>query len=331
MSPPAISAWSTESVASAFWENPVTVAVPATSANLGPGFDCLGLALDLVDEVTVQVVGGGLAVEVEGEGAPDLSRDESHLVVSSMRQAFDAMEVSPAGLLVHCRNRIPHARGLGSSSAAIVAGLWAARACVVDGDERMSDADLLDLATRIEGHPDNVAPCLLGGLTLSWTAGGATRAVSRPVRDLRAVAVVPGEAVSTGMVRGLLPEAVPLGDAVFNAARTALLLDLLAGDGDDGRSIVPPSDRAALLLEATDDRWHQRQRSSAMPRSFALVEHLRSIGLAAFISGAGPTVLVLVTDDAAASTVARAVATHLPDAAVTELAFDDRGARVLAG
>jgi homoserine kinase len=310
-------------VAATFWENPVTVEVPATSANLGPGYDTLGLALELVDEVSATVTGAGLVVQVEGEGAEGVPLDESHLIIRTMRQAFDAMDAQPSGLSLHCINRIPHARGLGSSSAAIVAGLWLARALVVDGDERLSNDDLLELATRIEGHPDNVAPCLLGGLTVAWTdADGVGRAISRTVSpEVRAVAFIPADGVETEVARGLLPAEIPHADAAFNVARAALLVDALTAD-------MAVERRASLLLEATGDRLHQRQRSVAMPASFALVETLRQSGVPAFISGAGPTVLALVLDgiqEAAALSRAPGGFRALP------LAVTPRGVTVIDG
>ena len=154
-----------------FRPGPVTVRPPATSANLGPGFDSFGLALELRDEVTVEVLDdAGLSVEVVGEGAGEVPLDERHLLVRSLRAAFDELGGQPAGLRVRCVNRIPHGRGLGSSSAAICAGLIAARALTEDGGKLLDDERVLDLATRIEGHPDNVAPCLRGGLTIAWMA-----------------------------------------------------------------------------------------------------------------------------------------------------------------
>jgi homoserine kinase len=167
---------------------PVLVRPPATSANLGPGFDSFGLALELRDEVTVEVFDSptapgliasgltapGLSVQVEGEGSGTVPLDERHLLVQAVRAAFDELGGQPGGLRVHCYNRIPHGRGLGSSSAAICAGLIAARALVENGEKLLDDERVLDLATRIEGHPDNVAPCLSGGLTIAWMAEQAT-------------------------------------------------------------------------------------------------------------------------------------------------------------
>lgn len=312
-----------------YWDNPITLQVPATSANLGPGFDALGLALALHDEITVSVVGGGLSIEVEGEGAHEVPRDESHLVVRSMHRAYEAMEVAVPGLLVHCQNRIPHARGLGSSSAAIVGGLWAARATVVDGDERLSDVDLLRLATEIEGHPDNVAPCLFGGFTIAWASGEppCTHAVSRRVVDgLSAVVFVPPTGVATEQARGLLPATVPHSDAVFNLSRSALLVDAFLTA--DGRSV---EERTTQLLDATDDRLHQQQRSAAMPESADLMRALRAAGIPAAISGAGPTVIAFVLDSAHHA-AAMAVAAEASGACgVVALGVDPFGAYVTSG
>jgi len=271
-----------------FVAGPVTVAVPATSANLGPGFDCLGLALELYDLLTGEVDGtvdGGLQVEIVGEGADSLPRDERHLVVRAMRAAFTVLGVEPTGLRLRFENRIPQSRGLGSSSAAIVGGLALARALVVDGD-RFDDDSLLFLANRLEGHPDNVAPALIGGLVVAGQADDEVWALSAPIaRSISAVAFVPPTGVSTEAARGLLPEQVPHAVAAANTGRAAVLVAALAGAPDQ-------------LFRGTEDFLHQQYRSSAMPESFALVTALRAEGLAAFISGAGPTVLVLTSDDA---------------------------------
>ncbi len=166
------------------------VSVPATSANLGPGFDSLGLALDLRDELEGELAGSGLVVEVTGEGSGVVPLDEDHLVVRAMRRAFDALGGQPTGLRLSCRNTIPHARGLGSSSAAIIGGLVLARALVDGGAERLDDAALLELAVAMEGHPDNVAPALHGGFVISGRDDrGEVYAVGAPV-DARVGAVL---------------------------------------------------------------------------------------------------------------------------------------------
>ncbi|MEU7865918.1 homoserine kinase [Dactylosporangium sp. NPDC049140] len=262
-----------------FLSRPVVVRVPATSANLGPGFDALGLALTLYDEVEARVTGGGVTVEVTGEGEGDLPADETHLIVRAMRHAFGALGEQPAGLALRCRNRIPHARGLGSSSAAIVAGIVLARALVEDGAARLDDAAVLVLADELEGHPDNVAPCLLGGFTIAWTGAGGAAAVRRdPDPGIRPVLFVPEERGLTQVARAALPKTVPHGDAAFNAGRAALLVHALTVDPD-------------RLFAATEDRLHQDYRAEGMPGTANLVAGLRGEGVAAVVSGAGPSVL----------------------------------------
>lgn len=264
-----------------FHDAPVHVRVPATSANLGPGFDSAGLALSLHDDVVVRITGSGLDVEVEGEGAAEVPRGEKHLVVQSLRAALDRLGGQPAGLEVRCTNRIPHARGLGSSSAAIVSAVVAACALVADGD--LDDQQRLDLADELEGHPDNVAACLRGGVTFAWTEGDRPRAVRLDAHaDLAPVAFVPSTTSSTKAVRGLLPATVPYDDAVLNASRAVLLPHALT---------VDPS----LLMAATEDRLHQHYRAPAMPETADLMLELRAQGVPAVVSGAGPTVLALTT------------------------------------
>lgn len=263
----------------------VTVTVPATSANLGPGFDCLGLALDLRDTLTARVTdGGGVVVDVVGEGADTVPRDASHLVVRAITTAFAALEVTAPGLALTCTNAIPHARGLGSSSAAIVGGLMLGRALVEGGPERLPDADLLVLANALEGHPDNVAPALYGGFVVSGQADGEVWALPAPVDPrISAVVTVPNDGVLTEVARGLLPETVGHDVAAANTGRAALLVAALAG-------------HPGSLWRGTEDFLHQRQRRPAMPDSVDLVEALRARGVPALISGAGPTVLAFVVD-----------------------------------
>jgi homoserine kinase len=267
----------------------VHVRVPATSANLGPGFDAFGLAVSLHDDVVARVTSSGLAVEVEGEGAATVARDDGNLVVASMRAGFAALGVEPTGLRVGCMNRIPHGRGLGSSAAAIVGGLVAARALVVGGDALLDDDAVLALAADIEGHPDNVAAALVGGFTIAWSDDdrpALVRAVPHP--DVVPVACVPPHPVSTELARGLLPPRVTHADAARNAGRAALLVTALTSRPD-------------LLMPATEDWLHQTFRAEAFPGSTALVAALRAAGIPAVVSGAGPTVMAL----ASAATAAR--------------------------
>jgi homoserine kinase len=268
-------------MAPSFVSGAVRVRAPATSANLGPGFDALGLALALYDDVTARVTAEGVAVEVTGEGAGELPTDASHLVVRAMFAAFDDLGGRPPGLAVSCLNRIPQARGLGSSSAAIVAGIQLARGLVVDGQRRMDGAAALRLAARIEGHPDNVAPCLLGGFTIAWTEEtGAVAVTRRPADAVHPTVFVPADRGLTAEARAALPATVPHVDAARSAGRAALLVHAI-------------TEAPALLLPATVDRLHQHYRAPGMPATFALVTALREAGVAAVVSGAGPSVLAL--------------------------------------
>jgi len=261
-----------------FVSEPVRVRTPATSANLGPGFDTLGLALTLFDDLSARVTGDSWSVSVTGEGAGELPTDETHLVVRAMLATFDELGARPPGVAVECVNRIPQARGLGSSSAAIVGGVQLARALV---REQISDAEALRIAAGLEGHPDNVAPCLLGGFTIAWTEAAGSRAVRLDVAaGVQPTLFVPQERGLTATARAALPTAVPHADAAFNTGRAALLVHALTRD-------------PALLFTATEDRLHQGYRAEAMPGTASLVASLRSVGVAAVVSGAGPTVLAL--------------------------------------
>ncbi|MFC6082199.1 homoserine kinase [Sphaerisporangium aureirubrum] len=264
----------------------VVVRVPATSANLGPGFDSLGLALTLYDEVEAALADGPVEVHVDGEGAGELDTGEGHLIVRVMRAAFDrAGAPQPKGVRLRCHNRIPHARGLGSSSAAICAGILAARAL---GGLDLPDDEVYALAAEIEGHPDNVAPCLFGGLTIAWTdmSGLPGKLVLSPHESVHPLVFVPRTRLSTEEARGLLPKDVPHADAAANAGRAALLVAALTQRPD-----------SRVLLTATEDRLHQAYRAPAMPQTADLVERLRVAGMPAVVSGAGPTVLVFGTAD----------------------------------
>jgi homoserine kinase len=293
----------------------VEVSVPATSANLGPGYDSLGLALDFRDRVTAEVRGSGLGITVTGPGEGEVPLDENHLVYKAMLAAFDEMGCEVPGLRLHCENRIPHGRGLGSSSAAIVAGICAARGLVAGGSLLMDDDAVFSLAARLEGHPDNVAPAFYGGFTIAGTAGEHAFATVVSV-DPRVAAVVfiPPEPVETKVARGLLPDVVPHADAAANAGRAALLVAAL-------------SRQPELLLEATDDRLHQDYREPAMPQTLRFVRALRADGVPAVVSGAGPTVLAF----SAASTRV-GIEARVPDVwQVMALSVDLEGARVTVG
>ncbi len=277
----------------AWFNSVVRVRVPATSANLGPGFDALGLALTLLDEVDAWVCASGLSIEISGEGADLAGAGEEHLVVRAMRAAFAVTGSQPPGLGLRCVNQIPHGRGLGSSAAAIVAGILAARALAEPGPpgaSQLSVGAVLGLATELEGHPDNVAACLVGGLTIAWTADGRPRMVRLdPLPEIRPVVCVAPAPVRTEVTRRLLPDLVPHRDAAANAGRSALLVAALT------QLPARQPETAGALLAATRDWLHQDYRAPAMPETGALVGRLREAGIPAVVSGAGPSVLALLS------------------------------------
>jgi homoserine kinase len=295
---------------------PVTVRVPATSANLGPGFDALGLALTLHDHVTARVTPGGLDVQVSGFGAHTAGAGERHLVVRAMRAAFEAVGAQPPGIAISCRNEVPHGFGLGSSAAAVVAGLLTARALAgPDGLAALpDDRAVLALAAEMEGHPDNVAACLLGGLVISWqSAAGVCAARLEPLAGLAPVVCVPAVPLPTEAARKVLPAQVPHADAAANSGRAALLVAALTSRPD-------------LLLAGTEDFLHQRYRAAAMPATARLIATLRAAGVAAVVSGAGPSVLALPVGMAAVADIAGLAAAAGESWEVLPLRVDSAGA-----
>jgi homoserine kinase len=313
----------------------VRVRVPASSANLGPGFDSIGLALGLWDECTATVVAEpGLRIDVEGEGADQVPRDASHLVHRTMLRTWDELGVTaPAGLHLRCRNGVPHGRGLGSSATAIVTGIVAAQGLhdvcrsaepastspsPALGEPTVVSPDLgfvNNLAAQLEGHPDNSSASVFGGLTVSWSDGGSdgTHTVRLSLHpEVTPVVVVPAAQLSTAKARSVLPSHVRHGDAAVNAGRAALLVHALTSD---------PS----LLLPGTREWLHQEARRESFAASMALVDELRAAGHAAVISGAGPSVLVLTTH-ARADAVEGAV--HGSDWQVLRPGVPATGARV---
>ncbi|MBP2413878.1 homoserine kinase [Arthrobacter stackebrandtii] len=265
-----------------------TVRVPGTSANLGPGFDSLGLAVSLYDTLTVTALDvPQLEFELSGEGVAELPRDASHLVVKTMDLAWARLGYARVGLRIAADNVLPHGRGLGSSASAIVAAVMAANALVAPED-RQDSSWVLQLASELEGHPDNVAPAIFGAVAISWEEGGRyASARLAPSEQVIPVVAIPDVELKTERARGMLPAAVPHADAAANSGRAALLMHALTAE---------PS----LLLAGTRDYLHQDYRAEAMPGSAALVTQLRAEGFAAFISGAGPTVMVLANGAAAA-------------------------------
>jgi homoserine kinase len=260
--------------------------VAASSANLGPGFDSLGLALSLYDEIILETTESGLVVEVEGEGAGQVPLDSSHLVVRAIERGLQAAGFHATGLNVRCRNDIPHSRGLGSSAAAVVGGLAAANGLVVQaGSTALTDTELVQLSSEFEGHPDNASAAVFGGAVVSYTEGdgGKLRYAAAPLRlhpDIRLFPAIPEVRSSTAETRVLLPDQVSHVDARFNVSRAALL-------------VVALTERPDLLMAATEDKLHQPQRAAAMPASAEYLAVLRRCGVAAVLSGAGPAVIAL--------------------------------------
>ena len=260
----------------------VIVRVPATSGNVGPGFDSLGLALGVYDEVEVRLVASTQdSVEVRGEGEGEVPLDGSHLIVRAVKATLEHVGAPVAGVHLRCTNTIPHGRGMGSSASAAVAGIVAARAMLAD-PHALDSNGVLAIANEFEGHPDNAAPAILGGATVAWIDDEAgPLAVRLPVDpEITATVLIPEARLSTAQARAVLPARVPLADAAFNAGRTALLVEALSG-------------RPELLYAATADRLHQDYRATVMTTSHHLLTALREQGFAATISGAGPCVLVL--------------------------------------
>jgi homoserine kinase len=303
-------------------DGPVTVRVPATSANLGPGFDSLGLALSLYDTVQARVAPAGLEVRVTGVGASGVGVGEEHLVVRAMRAGFAAIGAQPSGLALDCRNEVPQGFGLGSSAAAIVAGLVAARSLAgATGAAALPPDELLRLAAELEGHPDNVAACLSGGLSISWTTTAGVRAARlTPLPELEPVLCVPAVPLATVTARQVLPAEVPHALAAANSARAALLIAALTA-------------RPELLLDGTEDFLHQPYRAAAMPETTALITRLRAVSIAAVVSGAGPSVLALTVRGAgpAAADVAQIAGRDGVPWQVLALAVDADGARAHSG
>lgn len=295
----------------------VQVKVPATSANLGPGFDTLGMALSFYDELEVEsVAGSGAIVEVIGEGAGEVATDSNNLVVKSIAYVFEKRGQSLPGLKLKAHNVIPHGRGMGSSGAAVVAGIMAAKG-LLEGIVEFTPQDLLQLATDLEGHPDNVAPALFGGLTIAWEDEQGPHHKKLIVhRGVSPLELVPNFKMSTATARALQPETVPHADAVFNVSRSALLVAALTQSPE-------------LLMAATEDRLHQDYRAEAMPEAREVIELMRKNGHAAVVSGAGPSVLVLASDPAERLDAAKLAAQHFPQWRALLLAVDFKGATVV--
>lgn len=295
----------------------ITVRVPATSANLGPGFDTLGLALASYNVVTATPA-AETTVTIKGEGAGRLATDSRNLVYRALVAGFQARGAEPPAMALHCENVIPVARGLGSSSSAIAAGLVLANEYL---DHALSSDDLVRIGTRLEGHPDNVVPCLLGGVRVSVMHEGEviTCPISAP-HALHAVAFVPDIPMRTQEARAALPKSVPFKTAVFNVSRAALLVAALS------------QNRLDLLGAATEDMLHQPPRSRIFPAFPSIIQAARAAGAhGAFLSGAGSSVLALVTSnaDTIGKAMLRAAEAHGVYGYSTSIQLDHDGAMVL--
>ncbi|RKR20265.1 homoserine kinase [Arthrobacter oryzae] len=300
----------------------VTVRVPATSANLGPGYDSLGLALTLHDTLTVETLASGeLEFELSGEGAESLPRDATHLVVKALTEALHRLGFRHEGLRITADNVNPHGRGLGSSASAVVAAVSAANALVPEASRRGRDW-ILQLTSEMEGHPDNVAPAIFGGLALSWQDSDQYSSTCATVADtVIPVVAVPDYELSTEAARALLPASVGHHAAAMNSGRAALLIHALTTNPE-------------FLLPGTEDYLHQSYRADAMRPSAELIAALRRAGHAAVVSGAGPTVLVLANGETEAREVVDFISAHTagntPEVGwrVMKLAVDVEGAKV---
>lgn len=294
----------------------VTAKIPATSANLGPGFDTLGMALSLYDEYSAETVGSKLEIEIIGEGQKDAPRDENNLVFRAIKVVFDSLGKKVPALKLVCHNNIPHGRGMGSSGAAVAGGVMIA-AGLLEGEKHFSEQELLEFATELEGHPDNVAPALFGGLTVAWMdEGGPHHKKLTTHRGLSPLVLVPSNQMSTSLARSLQPQSVPHTDAVFNVSRSALLVAALTQSPE-------------LLMAATEDRLHQNYRASAMPQTSELIAALRSKGHPAVVSGAGPSVLVLEDDPQKRLSAISHVEKNFPGWDAMPLAVDVKGASLI--
>ncbi|PKM82550.1 MAG: homoserine kinase [Firmicutes bacterium HGW-Firmicutes-14] len=262
----------------------VRVQVPATTANMGPGFDTLGMALKLYNIVEMEEAGLNLYIDVEGDGAERIPRGRSNIVYVAAARVFQITGYEPRGLRIKITNNIPLARGLGSSASAIIGGLVAAN--ILSGN-KLTENELLNLAANIEGHPDNVAPALLGGIVVTVKDDDEIQFVKiEPPAKLRCVVAIPDFPLQTKAAREVLPQAVTISDAVFNISRTALLVAALMKQDFN------------LLTVAMDDKIHQPYRSNLVPgmkKVFAAARLAGARGVA--LSGAGPTLIAFCDEN----------------------------------
>jgi homoserine kinase len=255
----------------------VRVKVPATSANLGPGFDALGMALDLYNYVELELIADQLVIEVEGEGAEDIPVDQKNIVYQAAQRVFSQVGFITEGIYIKLINNIPVARGLGSSAAAIVGGILAANH--VSGSV-LTPNELLAIATEFEGHPDNVAPAIFGGIVISAEVDGEILWQKiQPQEELKLVIAIPEFTLSTKLSRQVLPEKVPFKDAVFNVSRVGMVIMALSrGDYE-------------LLAKVMDDKLHQPYRNQLVPGMIEVFKEVKAFGYPIALSGAGPTLI----------------------------------------
>ena len=258
--------------------NSLTLRVPATTANLGPGFDCLGLALDMWNEISIELAGEDVRIRIEGEGVGQLPQDNSNLILRAAKRLYDReKQPFPKGISLRCKNAIPTCSGLGSSASAVIAGLCAARKLL---HSQISDEDLLSLAAEFEGHADNAAACLLGGLVIVNKAQNSWIVEKVPIQPLKAVIVLPEVKLSTQEARAALPASIVRQDAVDNIARTTLLIYALREGRKD------------LLKHAMQDHVHQPYRLKLIPGAEAALQAAYDAGAyGAALSGAGPSLI----------------------------------------
>jgi homoserine kinase len=270
------------------------------------------MALAFYDEYELETTAAGLEISIDGEGSQSAAKDENNLIYKSIKLVFDSVGEKVPGIRLRCKNSIPHGRGMGSSGAAVAGGVMLAAGLLAN--KKFSEQQLLEFATRMEGHPDNVAPALFGGLTIAWVDETGPHhkklTVHRGISPL--VLVAPNE-MSTKLARSLQPESVPHTDAVFNVSRSALLVAALTQSPE-------------LMMSATEDRLHQNYRASAMPETSKLISKLRENGHPAVVSGAGPSVLVLDGDPQNRLEAMDFVKRHFSDWRALALAVDFKGA-----
>ncbi len=262
----------------------VKIRVPATAANIGPGFDCLGVALNIYNHIEAEEWDNGLHINISGEKCSDIPVDETNLVYRSMKKVFDRAGFSPKGIRLNQTNGIPVTRGLGSSAACIVGGMVAANALAgfpFDMDE------LMKMAVKEDGHPDNVVPAMIGGMTAACIEGDEVLYVRmQPPEAIKFAVIIPDVKLRTAKAREVIPRVIPLEDAVFNISRTAVLVSSFM------------TGKIENLMAATQDRLHQPYRKDLIPHWDAIYSFARELGAkGVFLSGAGPTIIALLDKD----------------------------------